>query len=74
MKCLRIYATPDGSHFGDADIAMPMMPLFPNETPFGLSAHYRASRIRFVHVPAGVREVSWQGRQSGCSQSGSTGS
>ena len=60
MKCLRIYATPDGeSHFGDADIAMPMMPLFPNETPFGLSAHYPASRIRFVHVPAGVCEVSW---------------
>ena len=60
MKCLRIYATPDGeSHFGDADIAMPMMPHFPDETPFGLSAHYPASRIRFVHVPAGVREVSW---------------
>ena len=60
MKCLRIYATPDGeSHFGDADIAMPMMPLFPDETPFGLSAHYPASRIRFVHVPAGVCEVSW---------------
>jgi hypothetical protein len=27
MKCLRIYASPDGeSHFGDVDIAMTMMP------------------------------------------------
>ena len=60
MKCLHIYATPDGeSHFGDVDIAMTMTQLFPNEAPLGLSAHYPASRIRFVHVPAGVREVSW---------------
>ena len=60
MKCLRIYATPDGkSHFGEADIAMTMSPLFPNEAPFGLSANYPASRIRFVHVPAGVREAGW---------------
>ncbi len=40
-------------------IAMSMSPLFPNEAPFGLSAHYPASRIRFVHVPAGVREAGW---------------
>jgi hypothetical protein len=58
--CLRIYATPDGeSRFGDVDIAMTMTPLFPNEAPFGLSARYPASSIRFIHVPAGVREVSW---------------
>ena len=60
MKCLRIYATPDGeSHFGEADIGMTMTPLFPNEAPFGLSANYPASRIRFVHVPAGVCEAGW---------------
>jgi hypothetical protein len=60
MKCLRIYATPDGeSHFGDADIPTTTMPLFPNEAPFRLSGHYSASRIRFVHVPAGVREAGW---------------
>jgi hypothetical protein len=60
MKCLRIYATPDGeSHFGDADIPTTTMPLFPNEAPFQLSCHYPASRIRFVHVPAGVREAGW---------------
>jgi hypothetical protein len=61
MRCLRIYATPDGeSHFGDVDIPMTTTtPLFPNEAPFGLSAYYPATRIRFVQVPAGVREVSW---------------
>ena len=60
MKCLRIFATPDGeSHFGEAEIPMTMAPLFPDEAPFALSAHYAASRIRFVHVPAGVREAGW---------------
>lgn len=60
MRCLRIYATPDGeSHFGEVDIAATMTPLFPNEAPFALSAHYPASRIRFVHVPAGVCEAGW---------------
>ena len=56
MRCLRIYATPDGeSHFGDVEIPTTMAPLFPCEAPFGLSASYPASRVRFVHVPAGVR-------------------
>ena len=60
MRCLRIFATPDGeSHFADVDIAMTMMPLFPGEAPFSLSALYPASRIRFVHVPAGVRKAGW---------------
>jgi hypothetical protein len=60
MKCLRIFATADGeSHFGDADIPTTTMPLFPNEAPFRLSGHYPASRIRFVHVPAGVRGAGW---------------
>jgi hypothetical protein len=60
MKCLRIYATPDGeSRFGEADIATTTAPLFPGEAAFELSAHYPASRIRFVHVPAGVREAGW---------------
>jgi hypothetical protein len=58
MRCLRIYATPDReSHFGDVDIAMTMMPLFPKEAPFELSAQYPASSVRFVHIPAGVREA-----------------
>jgi hypothetical protein len=58
MRCLRIYATPDGeSHFGDTEIPTTMAPLFPGEAPFGLSASYPASRVRFVHVPAGVRKA-----------------
>jgi hypothetical protein len=57
---LRIYATPDGeTHFGDVDIAMTIAPLFPSVAPLGLSAHYSASHIRFVHVPAGVCETGW---------------
>lgn len=60
MKCLRIYATSDGeSHFGEVDIPTIEAPLFPKEAPFELSSHYLASRIRFVRVPAGVREASW---------------
>ena len=60
MRCLRIYATPDGeSHFGTVDIPTTMMPLFPDEAPFALSGHYPASCIRFVHVPAGVGEAGW---------------
>jgi hypothetical protein len=60
MSCLRIYATPDGeSHFGEVDITMTTAPLFPNEASFEFSANYPASRIRFVHVPAGVREAGW---------------
>ena len=52
MRCLRIYATPDGeSHFGEVDIAMTMTPAFPNEAAFEISAYYPASRIRFSHIP-----------------------
>ena len=36
---------------------MTMTPLFPNEAPFELSTYYPASRVRFVHIPAGVREA-----------------
>jgi len=58
MRCLRIYATPDGeSHFGEVDIPTTLTPLFPNEAAFDLSANYPASRIRFVHLPAGMREA-----------------
>jgi hypothetical protein len=60
VKCLRIYATSDGeSHFGDIHVPTMETPLFPNEAPFELSGHYQASRIRFVRIPAGVREAGW---------------
>jgi hypothetical protein len=58
MRCLRIYATPDGeSHFGEVHIGMTVAPLFPNEAPLELSAYYPASRVRFVHIPAGMVEA-----------------
>src|SRR5207244_5021369 len=36
---------------------MTMTPASPNEAPFELSAYYPASRIRFAHIPGGVREA-----------------
>ena len=66
MKCLRIYATPDGeSHFGEVDIAMTLTRSFPDGSPVehsaryeaSRSAFYEASRVRFVHIPAGAREA-----------------
>ena len=58
MKCLRIYASSEGeSHFGEVDISTELTPLFPNEAPLELSAYYDASRVRFVHIPAGMREA-----------------
>jgi hypothetical protein len=66
MKCLRIFATPDGeSHFGEVDIAATLTRSFPNDAPVEPSSHYEAwrsafyeaSRLRFVHIPAGVREA-----------------
>jgi hypothetical protein len=57
MRCLRIYASPDGeSHFDEVDISTAKRPNFPDAAPFELSAHYR---IRFTRIPAGVRQVSW---------------
>ena len=41
MRCLRIYASPDGEfHFGEVDIPATIAPLFPNDAPFGLSVHH----------------------------------
>ena len=66
MKCLRIYATSDGeSHFGEVDIAMTLTRSFPDGAPVehsaryeaSRSAFYEASRVRFVHIPAGAHEA-----------------
>jgi hypothetical protein len=60
MRCLRIYATPDGeSHFGEVEIPTPMAELFPDVAPVGRSPWYPASRVQFVQVPAGFREAGW---------------
>jgi len=57
MKCLRIYATRMGS-------LISVTLIFPRRQCLSFlmkprSSHYPASRIRFVHVPAGVREAGW---------------
>jgi hypothetical protein len=63
MKCLRIFATPDGeSHFGEIDIPTALTRSFPNGAPAAnyessRSAFYEASRVRFVHIPGGAREA-----------------
>jgi hypothetical protein len=60
MKCLRIYASPDGeSHFDEVEIPTLKKSIFPDSALFELSAHYPASRIRFTRIPAGMRQVSW---------------
>jgi hypothetical protein len=60
MKCLRIYATPDGeSHFEEAEIPLTLAELFPDRPSFYLSSRYTASRVRFVSIPAGVKEANW---------------
>ncbi len=60
MRCLRIYATPDGeSHFDEIDIPTTKRSIFPDTAPFELSVHYPASRIRFTRIPAGMRDVGW---------------
>ncbi len=58
MRCLRIYAAPDGeSHFDEVDIPTEKRPIFPGAAPFELSAGYPASRIRFTRIPAAMHEV-----------------
>ncbi|MDF1750379.1 MAG: hypothetical protein P1V34_16050 [Alphaproteobacteria bacterium] len=60
MKCLRIYATQDGeSRFGEIEIPTAKAAVHPDATPFDISASYPASRIRFTHIPAGMRQVDW---------------
>jgi hypothetical protein len=60
MKCLRIYAGPDGeSHFADLEIPLTPVELFPGHSPLLLSAQYRATHVQFVTVPAEMRESGW---------------
>lgn len=60
MKCLRIYATPDGeSHFDEVELPSRKVSVHPDATPFDVTASYPASQIRITHIPAGMREVSW---------------
>jgi hypothetical protein len=60
MKCLRIYATPDGgSHFDKVELPTTKLSVHPDAVPFEVSAGYQASRVRLTHIPAGMREVAW---------------
>jgi hypothetical protein len=67
MKCLRIYATPDGeSHFDEVELPTTKRRVHPDAAPFDVTARpfdvtasYPASRVRITHIPAGMREVAW---------------
>jgi hypothetical protein len=60
MKCLRIYATPDGeSHFDEIDIPTTRRLAIPGTAPFEISAQYPASNIRFTRIPAAMHAVGY---------------
>lgn len=60
MRCLRIYATPDGaSHFDEVELPTTKRSVHPDAVPFEVSASYQASRVRLTRIPAGMREVAW---------------
>ncbi len=60
VKCLRIYATPDGeSHFDEVEIPTKKVSVHPEAIPFDVTASYPASRVRFTRIPAGMRQVDW---------------
>jgi hypothetical protein len=61
MKCLRIYATPEGeSRFGEVEIPMAArFAVAPGAKPFEASKRYPASSVEFTRIPAGMRQVEW---------------
>lgn len=60
MKCLRIYADAEGeSHFDEVELPTTQVSVHPDAAPFDVTASYPASRVRFTHIPAGMREVAW---------------
>jgi hypothetical protein len=71
MKCLRIYATPDGeSHFDEVKMPTTKTSVHPDAMPFEVSANYQASRVRVTRIPAGMREVAWHTVPEPCLRSG----
>ena len=60
MKCLRVYATPDGeSHFDEVEIPMFSRQVIADAATFEVSSKYAASGIRFTRVPAHAGQVDW---------------
>ncbi len=58
MKCLRIYATPDGeSHFDEIELPTTPISVHPDAVPFDVTASYPASRVRITHIPTGIMVV-----------------
>jgi hypothetical protein len=56
MRCLRIYATPDGeSHFDEGEMPTTKMWVHPDAMPFEVSASYKAPRVCLTRIPAGSR-------------------
>ena len=71
MRCLLIYATPDGeSHFGEVDIAMTLKPAFPNEARlnFRLTTQRHASVL--LTTPPGCAKQAFTRRRIGSSPYG----
>jgi hypothetical protein len=60
MKCLRVYATPDGeSHFDEIEIPTTALQVHVNAVTFTASGKYPAAGLRFTRIPAGAHEVDW---------------
>ncbi len=58
MECLRISATPDGeSHFDEVELPTTKRSVHPDAVPFDVTASYRASSVRFTHIPAGCARL-----------------
>ena len=54
MKCLRIYATPDGeSHFDDVELPTIPITVHPEATPFEVTASYPAFASRTFRPACG---------------------
>jgi hypothetical protein len=60
MKCLRIYATPDGeSHFDEVELPITeKVTVAAGVKPFQRSKRYLASGVEFTQIPAGTL-VDW---------------
>ena len=68
MRCLRIYATPDGElHFDEIDIPATNIQIFPDMPPFEITARYPASHVRITRIPAAMREVGYHTCRNGYS-------
>jgi hypothetical protein len=60
MKCLRIYATPDGeSHIEETEIPIELTRIFLDRPPVYVSSQYPAWSVQIVAIPAGIKDSNW---------------